>query len=64
MKDLGFTNIGNNAGPPRGAKGSVGQGINKMAGPGSTQDESDPTADTHLMPLDSMGTVESGGING
>lgn len=61
--NLGFTNIGNNANAGQGSKGSVGQGINKMAAPGRTTDESVGTSDTQIMPFDASGTVESRGIN-
>jgi hypothetical protein len=63
MRDLGFTNIGNNAKAPPGARGTVGSGINKTSAPGSLTQDAETTNDTHLMPL-GEGTVESGGING
>lgn len=61
--NLGFTNIGNNAKAGQGARGSVGVGINKVPGPGSTEDVSESTSDTQTMAFPS-GTVESQGING
>ena len=65
FKELGFTNISDNAKPGQGSTGTVGTGLNTgMADTSSgTTDMSKDTADTTVM-ASVGGTVESGGING